>query len=629
MAMHHRYFQAMFFMVAAGLLFFAGIPSAIADSTFVSGTIVNSTWTKANSPYCVTGDILIAGLTIEPGVLVEFQGNYVFEVAGVLKAIGTEEDSVIFKEALGSGGWRGIFFNYNVPGSELAYCAISGSTQSGIRCDNGAPTVRNCLIKNNSTLSYGGGIYSVNSTLTLTNTVIDSNETTGLFGGGVYFTGSLTLIKCRIINNRNLLYGSTATAAGGGIFSGGGPLHMIACEVADNLCYSLNPTAGRGAEAVGGGIYHSSDSLIMKNCILQRNLAYAGANTAEEDAFGGAIYIYSGAAIMQNCIIADDSLYSREVWGGQAKGGGIYIYSGTLAMFNCTVAHNAYEGVWCNGGSVVTSANSIFYFNARNEIYGTAAVTYSDVQDGYIGTGNIDLHPIFESSTVFRIVEGSPCIDAGDPDIQYNDVCFPPSLGTVRNDMGAHGGPGGCGWDTPAIVCPQLSIDTALCSGELCIELPIYYAGNVIIDGASWANDSLCFSVDTAGSYTYNIIASNISGADTCNINVNISPCNDIIENGTQALPMEYILEQNWPNPFNPMTEIRFGLPRRCTVALDIYNILGQKVATILDKILPGGYYVARWDGAVSGGKSAANGIYFYRLTAGDFEATKKMVLLK
>ena len=80
-----------------------------ADSTFVSGTIVNATWDPTGSPYCVVGDILVAGLTIEPGVEVLFLGNYVLEVGGVLTAIGTEQDSIIFTKVDTVDGWQGVF----------------------------------------------------------------------------------------------------------------------------------------------------------------------------------------------------------------------------------------------------------------------------------------------------------------------------------------------------------------------------------------------------------------------------------------------------------------------------------------------------------------------------------------
>jgi hypothetical protein len=89
------------------------------------------------------------------------------------------------------------------------------------------------------------------------------------------------------------------------------------------------------------------------------------------------------------------------------------------------------------------------YFNAT-ELSGTMNITYSNVRDSVGGEGNINLQPAFAGTGCttddLRIVAGSPAIDAGNPDPQFNDVCFPPSLGTVRNDMGAFGGPGACPW---------------------------------------------------------------------------------------------------------------------------------------------------------------------------------------
>lgn len=90
------------------------------------------------------------------------------------------------------------------------------------------------------------------------------------------------------------------------------------------------------------------------------------------------------------------------------------------------------------------------------------------------------------------------------------------------------------------------------------------------------------------------------------------------------TLPIEYFLGQNYPNPFNPITVISFALPEASDVKLEIYNIMGQKVATVADRRFEAGNYSVEWDGS-----RVASGVYFYKLTAGEFVETKKMVLLK
>ncbi|MFQ6007357.1 MAG: T9SS type A sorting domain-containing protein [Candidatus Zixiibacteriota bacterium] len=94
-------------------------------------------------------------------------------------------------------------------------------------------------------------------------------------------------------------------------------------------------------------------------------------------------------------------------------------------------------------------------------------------------------------------------------------------------------------------------------------------------------------------------------------------------------LPTTYSLSQNYPNPFNPVTEIRFDIPKKSHVTLAIYNIVGQKVATLVDKELMPDHYVVDWDGTSDSGAKVATGVYFYKLQAEEFVETKKMMLLK
>jgi hypothetical protein len=95
------------------------------------------------------------------------------------------------------------------------------------------------------------------------------------------------------------------------------------------------------------------------------------------------------------------------------------------------------------------------------------------------------------------------------------------------------------------------------------------------------------------------------------------------------AIPQEFSLSQNYPNPFNPETEISYALPRDCYVKLAIYNIAGQKVNTLVDEHQSAGYKTIYWNGRDDQGKKIASGIYFYKLQAGDFCQSKKMMLIK
>ena len=95
------------------------------------------------------------------------------------------------------------------------------------------------------------------------------------------------------------------------------------------------------------------------------------------------------------------------------------------------------------------------------------------------------------------------------------------------------------------------------------------------------------------------------------------------------GLPATFALAQNYPNPFNPITKIQFDIPERTHVNLTVFNVLGQKVTTLVDEELAPQSYEAEWNGLSDGGNKVASGIYFYRLTAGDNVQTKKMMMLK
>ncbi|GEM_PF-3153912 len=119
-----------------------------------------------------------------------------------------------------------------------------------------------------------------------------------------------------------------------------------------------------------------------------------------------------------------------------------------------------------------------------------------------------------------------------------------------------------------------------------------------------------------------NIEVVEVLGADEEAQAVHLNIVNRNADNSN--LPTDFALEQNYPNPFNPVTEISFSLPVASDVKLDVYNIMGQKVASLAEGQFEAGRHSIKWDASTS-----ASGIYFYRIKAGEFVESRKMLLLK
>lgn len=96
------------------------------------------------------------------------------------------------------------------------------------------------------------------------------------------------------------------------------------------------------------------------------------------------------------------------------------------------------------------------------------------------------------------------------------------------------------------------------------------------------------------------------------------------IENSSLNLPLRFDISQNFPNPFNPQTTIRYALPRTAFVKIDIYNILGQHILSLVNKNKSAGFHIIRFNA-----RSLASGLYVYTMQADDFFAVKKMLFTK
>ncbi len=110
---------------------------------------------------------------------------------------------------------------------------------------------------------------------------------------------------------------------------------------------------------------------------------------------------------------------------------------------------------------------------------------------------------------------------------------------------------------------------------------------------------------------------------------VDIKLGTDVNDRKNVVLPTKYALAQNYPNPFNPSTLIKFDLPKASEVKLEVFNILGQKIRTLINREMTAGSYDITFDGKGDDKEQLGSGVYFYRLRAGDFEQSRSMMLLK
>jgi hypothetical protein len=104
---------------------------------------------------------------------------------------------------------------------------------------------------------------------------------------------------------------------------------------------------------------------------------------------------------------------------------------------------------------------------------------------------------------------------------------------------------------------------------------------------------------------------------------------NDLEDLVSNSLPKKYELHSNYPNPFNSVTTISYALLNNETVLLEIYNVLGEKIRTLVDERQSAGVYRIQWKGLNDFGVPVSSSIYFYRIQTSEFVKTKKMIMMK
>ena len=607
---------------------------AAAGATEIEAGPVSGSWEVAGNPYNINGEIEIpvdSTLSVGPGVEIIFQGHYQLVVRGLLEANGSVEDPILFDAADSETGWRGIRFLNAQDSSHLAHCTIqhgraTGSDATdpdgwggGILIDASNPLLTSCLIQNNWAQYFSGGICITNlSNPTLTDCMISNNISAGDGGGaGVRDDSAPLFSDCTIQNNNGGL--------GAGIIFWSAQGQLLNCNIFNNV-----------STTAGGGLYIDNSSPLLNGCNVVGNSAAPGSN-------GGGFWIGSNAApLISDCYILSNQ--------AGANGGAMRIcQSSDPVVSDCIIRYN--EALHGAGVSVSYCPRPLV----------TGCLINDNLAGGagggvYIGeAAGIELSFCEITSNTAQLSGGG---------IECNTGTNPWVLNcTVEANIAVDGSGGGIN-----VHSAQAWIDNTIITHNLGDGIFYDGVGGSILEHCDlFGNDSLNFSGILPTGFG-DLVSTNENG-DSCDVYLNIflnplfenpgggnyqlleaSPCIDAgdpdqpadpdgtvsdigcyyyhqpeaVADRSLSLPPAIRLLQNFPNPFNPSTQINFTLVRSCDIRLSVYDVQGREVAQPAQGTFTAGSHSVMFDGS-----SLSSGVYFYRLQSGGQLLSGKMMLLR
>ena len=586
--------------------------------------------------------------------------------------------NILLAAASGFCGLDGIRF-INGHGSQ-DLLPVNGDYGGAVRVVNTDAVISNCefyMNEANNGPDFGGGgaVYAVNATVEIANCEFSSNTATR--GGAVYFYNSTGELRDNLFEVNTVAAGGSESPLGGAVavqacsgvtlvgntfISNTGAQSGGALWIAESTDILVDGGSVTGCTAVqyGGGAHVSGSQATFTGVeFFANDSQLAGGAVSAGDTsdatisdclfrgnsgkIGGAIYANTGTAgvshnlfIENTASISGGALYVSNLAGGAivsntadgnnggAAVGGFLLSASTVAVTNNIVANTTGHGMSCNGGSAAFSYNLVWNSSG------------SDYNGCSPGAGALTADPMFVNSLNddYHVTLASPAIDAGDPGPSFDD------LDGSRGDMGRFG--------SHPTVMNQPSYPKSLASKFSGEDLVLTWTRNpeaavsfyaVFCDTVSGfipaTANFVTTSPDTsvtlpapADTTWYVICAVDTSGYSS-GYSAEVMSAPDIGSAVGDVVRLTNALHQNVPNPFNPSTVIRYSIAERVRVTIRVYDVAGRLVRTLSNEDRSPNVYTVSWDGANDAGQSVSSGIYFYRITAGAFVQTKKMVLLK
>jgi len=507
---------------------------------------------------------------------------------------------------------------YDFLSSEDSVAILNGFSTGHIKSINSSTILQNLSItgygtndSDNGCDPCGGGLYFHNSSAIIRESII--KESYARYGGGLYCDSSYLMLNDVIIKD-NFIYNS-----GGGINSKNSSIMMDNVNIIDNISSSSeyggglvsrnsfitldnSIIAGNYANDYGGGIWAASSDIQIANSIIQNNVIEGGIYWS----IGSAMSIQGNCSVSLNNVDIIDNNFNDI---GTSV---IYCANSNISAVNVNVSDNGGHAFQClsNDTSNLFIQNSLL-LNNNGAIYNCN----SNINNSSIINNN-------PSESYSGIISNNLSI--------FNSVI-------INNKMM-------CSNSENAIISYSLMTNTE--------GLDLYWGCNewIGINVTTNVNGDSCdafyniqetplFCEPQNGDFT---LAENSPCIDAGDPNSPYDPdgtiadmgafgigCEAILSTDKDVIPLQYVLHQNYPNPFNPVTTLRYDLPEDAEVKILIFDIMGRKVKSLVNTNQNAGFKSVMWDATNDLGQAVSAGMYLYKITAGDFHQTKKMVLLK
>lgn len=585
---------------------------------------------------------------------------------------------IIGNEAAFGGGFHAqlsnpIITNSLISGNSATYLAWSGfSKGGGLSSKESDIQITNTIICDNETVGWGGGIYLETTSLDMANVQISNNK--GDRGGGIYVDKESPVLfssldRCDIYSNKASIgsdiyslspidvvvdtftvyqptdyYVASNKATTFNILTGIKDLHAVDLYVSvagDDANDGLSPssplrTINHAQSIIYGDSLHPRkiflangeyspssngetfpiqhmdnislvgeiDSEVILNAeglsrVMQvfgvksssvLNLTLTGGYARR----GGGIHILDSSPTFENTIITFNEAYDISNWAGTpplGDGGGVYSVSSDPTFVNTVISSN--QGNALGGGLYFVQSNPILL-----NVTITANSTWDARYNQSFGGGGIAL---VDSSTVTLA----------------NSICWNNGSDAIKVEISSMG---------DSVIVSHSDIEGGIDSFNLGYYGNVFWgSGNIDVDPA------FCYSA--GGDYRLSrnspCVGTGEMGGNMGAYEVGCESATVDVDNGMSDLPLVHVLHQNFPNPFNPTTNIRYGIPENSDVILQIFDIMGREMTSFVWSEQAAGWYNVQWSGLDKSGSPVSTGTYFARLHTEKYSKTIKMVYLK